>query len=299
MRYGWDPGCSRSRGEGPAPGVAVVVALSLGLTLEEVVEPSPAPGPIELHGIPAYARAGRLLSLASSRLSGGADAVSPPTVVTPCGDCYRSLSRARLSLAERPDLRGQVAEELATQGLALAEGTVSVRHLLDVLASDAGAAAVRARVTRPLSGLRVAPYYGCLSVGDAPGSAPRSDGTGSAPLEELLSALGADVVDLPLGHHCCGGRAAQACEETATSLQQRILASADGRAADAIAVACSQCRRNLEAGQEPVNRRFGTCYALPIRTFTELAAEAFGLDALGASPVSERDVTESAASLVR
>ena len=277
MRYAYDSGCSRASAGSPAGDGAREVALALGLTLEEVSEPAgcAASGPA-MNGIPAYARVGRLLALAARQLAGRQDARDPPTLVTPCSACYRSLSRASRSLGTHAELRRSVAEELAAEGLSLGSGEVRVRHLLEVLHEDGGPGAIRARVTRPLTGLRVAPYLGCLA--GRPG-APAEDGSEpDTRLEELLSALGADVVDLPLRAHCCGGSAAGASLETGTSLQVRILRSAAERNADLVATACPRCARNLASGQDAVNRRYATRFEIPVRFFTSLVADAFGLD---------------------
>ena len=271
MRYGYDPGCSRLADAGRADASARDVAEALGLTLEEIEDPyDPATGALAMDGIPAYARVGRMLTLAARQLAGRPDASAPPTVVSPCSACFRTLSRASASLAAHPDLRETVAEELAAGGLSLEARPVRIRHLLDVVVEDAGLDAVRARVTRPLAGLRVAPYYGCLATrtgGSRPGDR----------LESLLAAVGAEVVDLPLKDHCCGGRAAEASEEVAASLQHRILRSARDARADLVATVCRRCLRNVEAGREPVARAFRARFSLRVLYFTDLVAEAFGI----------------------
>ncbi|HYN42458.1 MAG TPA: CoB--CoM heterodisulfide reductase iron-sulfur subunit B family protein [Thermoanaerobaculia bacterium] len=275
MRYGYDPGCSRRPAGGSDEDGVLEVASALGLTLEEIETPGGCGREIlAMNAIPAYARVGRLLALAARQLAAREDASVPPSVVTPCSACFLNLSRARHSLATHADLRDRVAEELAAMGLSLDPGSVRVRHLLDVLYEDAGPDEIRRRVTRPLAHLRVAPYYGCLTtrrrfpdpVGEDPAHPTR--------LEEILSALGAEAVDFPLKAHCCGGRASEASEEVATSLHHRILRSAADHGANAIATVCPRCLRNLEAGQEAVNRRFRTRFAIPVRYFTDLVAEA-------------------------
>ena len=273
MRYGYDPGCSRLPGAGSSDASVRDVASALGLALEEIENPfDSATGALAMNGIPAYARVGRLLTLAARQLAGRADACVPPAVVSPCSACFRTLSRAAESLSAHPVLRETVAEELAAGGLSLELRPVRVRHLLDVLHEDAGLEAVRARVTRPLAGLRVAPYYGCLATrSGAPGA-----GAGRR-LEEVLDALGAEVVDLPLRDHCCGGRAAEVSEDVAASLQHRILRSARDAGADVVATVCRRCLRNVEAGRERVARAFGARFAIPVRYFTDLVAAAFGL----------------------
>ena len=230
-----------------------------------------------MNAIAAYARIGRLLALAARQLASRDDSSVPPSVVTPCSACFLNLSRASRSLDTHADLRARVAEELAAAGLSLDTGSVRVRHLLDVLYEDAGPDKIRRCVTRPLTHLRVAPYYGCLTTKRGFPEPVREDSPPGARLEEILSALGAEVVDFPLKAHCCGGRAAEASEEVATSLHHRILRSAVDHGAGVIATVCPRCLRNLEAGQELVNRRFRTRFAIPVRYFTDLVAEAFGV----------------------
>ena len=278
MRYGYDPGCSRPPGGGSGEDPVFAVANALGLTLEEIAEPGGCGREgLAMNAIPGYARVGRLLALAARQLASWEDASVPPSVVTPCSACFLNLSRARHSLATHADLRDRVAEELAATGISLAPGSVRVRHLLDVLYEDVGPDAIRQRVTRPLTHLRVAPYCGCLATRRGFPEPIREAPDPPARLEAILSALGAEVLDFPLEAHCCGGRSAEVSEEVATSLHHRILRSAADHGADVIAVVCPRCLRNLEAGQEPVNRRFRTRFAIPVRYFTDLIVEAFGV----------------------
>lgn len=282
MRYGYDSGCSKPSGGGSAGDAAFDVAGALGVTLEEIEGPAGcAASDLAMNAIAAFARVGRLLALAGRQLSQRQDATVPPAVVTPCSACFLNLSHTIRSLTTHADLRERVAEELAATGLSLSPGSVRVRHLLDVLWEDAGPDAIRRRVTRPLAGLRVAPYYGCLTTSRDGPDLDREEPVHQSRLEEILSALGAEVVDFPLKDHCCGGRAANASEEVATSLQHRILSSATDHGAQVIATVCPRCLNNLDSGQEPVNRRFRTAFALPVRTFTDLMAEAFEVKALG------------------
>lgn len=236
-RYGYEPGCFRPPA-GREGDVGLLDAVrALGLELEVVDERTgDAPGALALNGLPAYARVARLLSLAA-RLGRSALPRRPPQVVSPCTACFRNLSRGRQALETHPELRQQVDACLAADGFRYEPGAVRVRHLLDVLWEDVGPDGVRARVSRPLTGLRVAAYYGCLVVRDGDARAARTAGFETR-FEQLLEALGADVVDLPLRSHCCGGRASEASAEVAASLVGRVLRSAAERGVDVIAVAC-------------------------------------------------------------
>ena len=105
--------------------------------------------------IPAYSLIARNLALAVKQMDGA------HTLVAPCSACYLNLAKADHYMQERPALGVKVNEALAAGGLEYKPGTLDVRHLLDVLIYDVGLDAIKKKVTRPLSGLKVAPYMGC------------------------------------------------------------------------------------------------------------------------------------------
>jgi heterodisulfide reductase subunit B len=81
-------------------------------------------------------------------------------VMIPCSACYLNLKKAAETMREDPLTRDRVNTVLAENDLTV-KGTAKVRHLLDVLATDLGAAAIREKVKVDLSHLTIAPYYGC------------------------------------------------------------------------------------------------------------------------------------------
>ena len=146
-----------------------------------------------------------------------------------------------------------------------------------MIVNDIGLDAVKAKVVRPLKGLRVAPYLGCM--------VPRPDyqHRWSNPeypneLDRLLKALGAEVIDFPLKTHCCGGHMTQIGPETAYKLINRLLSSADQYKADVMATLCPMCQMNVDAYQGETNRHFHTNFQIPIIFFTQLIGLAFGLE---------------------
>jgi heterodisulfide reductase subunit B len=147
---------------------------------------------------------------------------------------------------------------------------------------DVGPEALGAHVVRPLAGLRVAPYLGCLV------SRPDLDGRyrsheGPRDLDRVLAALGAEVVDFPLRTACCGGHMTQISPAMGLELIRRIVDAAERLDADVLATVCPMCQMNIDAFQGEMNRHFGTDHAMPILFFTQLVGLAFGEapDALG------------------
>jgi heterodisulfide reductase subunit B len=251
----------------------MAISEPLGLELEEIHDWNCC-GATEYVGIsltPAYALISRNLALAARQSDGTS------TVVAPCSACYLNLAKADHFMTERPLLEERVNEALAAGGLHYIPGSLKIRHLLDVIINDVGLDTVRSRVTRPLKGLRIAPYLGCMVP--RPDYENRwSDHEHPDELDRLLKALGAEVIDFPLKTHCCGGHMTQIGPETAFELIRRLIQSADQYKADLMATLCPMCQLNLDAYQNEMNHYFHTSYKMPIVFFTQLMGLAFGKD---------------------
>ena len=219
--------------------------------------------------IPAYALIARNLALASKQMNG------TRTVVAPCSACYLNLAKADYYMQERPSFGEKVNEALEAGGLSYVPGALDVRHLIDVLVHDVGLDAIRNAVVRPLKGLKIAPYMGCMLP--RPDYQHRwTDHEHPTELDDLLRALGADVIDYPLTTECCGGHMTQIGPETAFELIRRLVADADERHADLMVTVCPMCQMNIDAYQNEMNHHFGTDYHMPILFFTQLMGLAFG-----------------------
>lgn len=240
--------------------------------------------------IPAYSLIARNLALAARQSA--AQTNGTRTVVAPCSACYLNLAKADHYMQERPSLNVKVNEALAAGGLQYKPGTLDVRHLIDVLVYDVGLDAIKKKVTRPLTGLKIAPYMGCMLP--RPDYKHRwSDHEHPTELGDLLRALGAEVIDYPLATTCCGGHMTQIGPETAFELIRRLVADADERGAHLMATVCPMCQLNIDAYQGEMNHFFGTDYHLPILFFTQLMGLAFGKDprelGIGVELVSSRN----------
>ncbi len=180
-------------------------------------------------------------------------------------------------MREQPKLATNVNEALAAGGLSYKPGSLDIRHLLDVLVYDIGLDTIKSKVVRPLTGLRVAPYLGCMVP--RPDYEHRwSDHEHPVELDLLLKALGAEVIDFPLKTHCCGGHMTQIGPDTAFELIRRLVSAADDHEADMMATVCPMCQMNVDAYQGEMNHHFGTTYHMPIVFFTQLMGVAFGME---------------------
>lgn len=179
------------------------------------------------------------------------------TVTAPCVACFSRLRHAQSEAADR-----------IPAGL-------RVQHLLHTLL-EGGTAAIRSRVRRPLRGLRVACYYGCLLT-RPPAVTGAAHPENPTEMEELVEALGAEAVSWSHKTECCGAAHALVRPDLVVDLVGRILADAQAAGAEALAVACPLCQHNLDVRQEEAGRA-AELSAMPVFFFTQLMALAFGLE---------------------
>lgn len=196
-------------------------------------------------------------------------------LVTPCSSCYTILHEANDLMKEDHKLAWQVHEALTTVGLNY-NGTVKVRHIVEVIYNDVGLEALASKVKRPLTGLKVACYYGCQQVRPEYGYDDREYPDW---LDQMAGAMVAEPVDFPLKARCCGSSLVISETDMALDLIRRLLQNAADNGAQAImSTTCPLCHTALDAYQPAVNSRFKTHFNLPVLALPQFIAVALGFD---------------------
>jgi heterodisulfide reductase subunit B len=193
--------------------------------------------------------------------------------VAPCSACYKNAYFTNTYIKEDEDLAEHINYALEADDLQL-EGNLNVHHLIDIFANEVGPEGIKEKVTNPLEGLRIAPYYGCQIV------RPRKNGEEIEDpqfFEEILNALGAESVDFANKTRCCGGSLLLTNRKAALDMIRILLYNAVQSGADVIATACPLCQVNLEVYQTQVNEEFGTDFSIPVLYFTQLMGLALGI----------------------
>ena len=270
--YLFYPGCSMESSAKAYAASLEAISSPLGISLQEIEDWNccGATEYLSLDVLPAYSLIARNLALAEKQANG------TKTVMAACSACYLNLSKADHYMHEDKAFGKKVNEALAAGGLHYDPGQLVVRHLLDVIFNDVGLDKVKEKVVKPLTGLRVASYIGCM-VPRPDYNSHSSDSEHPYELDDLLKALGAEVIDFPLKTACCGGHMTQIGPDTAFELIRRLISSADQYKADALVALCPMCQMNLDAFQGQMNGHFHTSYHMPILFFTQLMGLAFGL----------------------
>lgn len=270
MRYSYFPGCSLEA-TARSYGVSTEALCNvLDIELEELDD-------WNCCGATSFYSIDELLALSLAARNLALAEKEERDLVVSCSGCYISLVKANVTLHDYPALKAQVDEVLAEANLEY-HGGVKVRHFLEVFINDVGLEAIKGNVKKELKGLKVAPYYGCQIVRPQPGfdhpEFPES-------MDNLMAALGADIIPFPLKSRCCGGPLVVPQEKLALELMYKLFRAADANGAQCLVTVCPLCQINLDLYQSKINSKYKTNYQLPILFFTQLVGVACGLDPKG------------------
>ncbi len=193
-------------------------------------------------------------------------------LLTLCSMCYSTLKRSERFLTEERDRLDRVNAFLDDEPDYT--GGVRVVHLLELVRDEIGYEAVEEAVQRPLSGLKVSPYYGCTLT--RPRAVGVDDPERPRVLEDLLLALGAEPVSSPQGVECCGAYLTASAPEVARRRAGAIARAAARGGADLMVTSCPLCQYNLDTRQGEAPG--ASAHAVPSLYFTQLLALALGAD---------------------
>jgi len=263
--YAYFPGCTL-HGTAVEYGLSTrAVCRALGVELREI-EDWNCCGASSAHTVNpwlAHGLVGRNMQLAG--------ATGLKEVAIPCAACFARFKETQHALADPKTAAG--IEEVAGGAV---PRDLTILPLLGILAAPAVLERLRAAVARPLRGLKVAPYYGCLLT-RPPEVASFDDPEDPQTLDDVLRALGAEVVAWPGKTACCGSSLALSRTEVVLDLSHRLLAWAEQAQADAIATACPMCHSNLDMRQGQMRRAGKGDHRMPVYYFTELVGVALGI----------------------
>jgi len=190
----------------------------------------------------------------------------------PCAACFSRFRIAMHEVQQDPELRQRIAKEIGSEYT----GGIKVDSLLTTITDRVGYDAAAKPVVKPLNGLKVVCYYGCLLTRppDVTGEEHYEYPTN---MDRLVEALGAEALDWTYKTDCCGGSLSLSTLEIALDLSHKILKNAQDVGADMIVTACPLCHANLDLRQKQINDEYGEDLHTPILYFTQLMGVAYGL----------------------
>lgn len=259
MTYSYYPGCTLKTKAKDLDLYARKSAEALGITLEEIEEWQCCGGvyPQAKDEIATKLSSVRTLNSAKEK---GQD------LITVCSACHHVLKRVNNDMKTDEDicLRANNYLQLDEEY----KGETNVIHYLEMLRDIVGFDKIKEKVVNPLTGKKIAAYYGCLLL--RPSSEMMFDNAENPTIiEEFIKAIGGTPVVYPFRNECCGGYITLEDKELASRKSNKVLASAEGKGAEMVITACPLCMYNLQNN--------GTEHDLPVVYFTEILAEALGV----------------------
>jgi succinate dehydrogenase / fumarate reductase cytochrome b subunit len=214
----------------------------------------------------------RTFALAQKEIANGAS-----LMMNICSTCQGAQSECQERLDANTPYREHVNETLAAEGLTYERG-ISNKHFLWLLVEEIGLDAVKAKVKRPLSNLRVGPFYGCYIVRPTDRLGIDREHPRDTYLQLLIEALGGTVVDYAGQYKCCGFPIITMNKEASLRQAGRHLGDAVDAEADCLVTPCPLCHLNLDLQQPLAERYAGRELGMPVLHLPQLLGLALGLE---------------------
>jgi heterodisulfide reductase subunit B len=265
MKYAYYPGCSAESSARDQYQSTLAVSRALGIDL---VEPE---GWTCCGSTPAHQTNRDLASsLAAANLLKvkymGLD------MVVSCAACFNRMKMANHEVSTNTKTRQIVSDAIGADY----DGSVKVRHLIEIVLKDIGLDSLKRSLTHSLKGLKVASYYGCLLV--RPSEIMEfDDPENPMSMDRIIDALGGKSLDWPHKVECCGGPLTLTRSDLVVKMSDSIIGMAKNSGAECIAVACPMCQMNLDMRQLDITKNTGKRYDMPILYITQLIGLCLGM----------------------
>jgi succinate dehydrogenase / fumarate reductase cytochrome b subunit len=214
----------------------------------------------------------RTFALAQKEIADGAE-----LMMNICSTCQGAQTECQERLDGNSDYRERINETLAPEGLTYERG-ISNKNFLWLMVEEIGLDAIKAKVRRPLTDLRVGPFYGCYIVRPTERLGIGRDNPRDRYLQMLIEALGGTVVDYAGQYKCCGFPIITMNREASLKQAGRHLGDAIDADADCLVTPCPLCHLNLDLQQPGAEKVVGRDLGMPVLHLPQLVGLALGLE---------------------
>jgi heterodisulfide reductase subunit B len=189
-------------------------------------------------------------------------------VTMPCAACFNHFKATQYEIRHNEQLHRAMDEEISYKY----QDKVQVNTLVQTIKKHVSRETIAEKVKKPLENLRVVCYYGCLLT-RPPQVTEAEHPENPIDMDELIAALGAQVVDWSYKTVCCGAAHSLTRPDIVIKLSSNLIKHAQNTGADLIAVSCPLCHANLDARQFQMKLE----EPMPVLFFTQLMALAMDL----------------------
>ncbi|MFL5851660.1 MAG: CoB--CoM heterodisulfide reductase iron-sulfur subunit B family protein, partial [Solirubrobacteraceae bacterium] len=154
-----------------------------------------------------------------------------------CSTCQGAQTECQERLDANADYREHVNSHLREDGLEYEKGLTN-KNLLWLLVEDMGLDELTSRVKRPLTDLRVGPFYGCYIVRPTDRLGIDRSHPRDTYLHQVIEALGGEVIEYAGQYKCCGFPIITMNKEVSLKQAGRHLGDAVDADADCLVTPC-------------------------------------------------------------
>ena len=269
MKYAFFPGCVSRGGCPELYQAAVLICRRLGIELQEM------PG-ASCTGAGVLQEKNQVLGdTLNARTFAMAEDLGLP-IMTICSTCQGVMSQANYRLKGDPEYLAKVNSHLAEEGLEY-KGTADPKHLLWVLIEDCGLDKLTEMITRPLAGVRMAPFYGCYLLRPTDALDMEEHPERQTALEQVIETLGATVVDFAGKTRCCGFPILTINEKNSVAMVAKHTTDVKDLGADTMVTPCPLCHLNLDGYQPKASAQAQRKIDMPILHLPQAIGLAMGI----------------------
>jgi heterodisulfide reductase subunit B2 len=196
-------------------------------------------------------------------------------IVTICNGCFDTLFETAHKLNHDPELRKKVNKTLRDAAGMEYNGTVNVRHFVELLYRDVGLEAIRAKV-KGGKNLKAAVHYGCHFL--KPSNIKKIDDAERPHVfDDIVEAAGMTSVMYKDKGMCCGagGGVRARTPDVALKMTKENLDNMANAGVDVIVDCCPFCHLQYDVGQVQLK---DLKQKIPVLHLSQLLGLAFGLE---------------------
>jgi len=194
-------------------------------------------------------------------------------VMTICNGCFDTLFEVAHKLNHDPEARKKINRILKEASGMEYNGTVTVRHFVELLYRDVGLEAIKAKVQGGKN-LKAAVHYGCHFL--KPSNIKKIDDSERPHVfDDIVEAAGMTSVPYKDKGMCCGagGGVRARTPDVALKMTKENLANMTAAGVDVIVDCCPFCHLQYDSGQAQLKE-----YKIPVLHLSQLLGLAFGLE---------------------
>jgi succinate dehydrogenase / fumarate reductase cytochrome b subunit len=193
-----------------------------------------------------------------------------------CSTCQGAQTECQERLDANAEYRAIINETLADEGLVYEKGLTN-KNFLWLLVEEIGLETLKSKVVRPLTNLKVGPFYGCYIVRPEDRLGINADLPRDTYLSQVIEALGGTVIEYAGMHKCCGFPIITMNQEASLRQAGTHMADAKDAEADCVVTPCPLCHLNLDLQQPLAEKTVGRDIGMPVLHLPQLVGLALGL----------------------